>query len=200
MTPTQRPACEEELEEDEDHRTTDDLTIKLLKTRTILLSGEINKRSAESVNKQLLLLEAESDQDINLFIDSPGGDPDAGYAIYDMVKFVVPRVRTICMGLTASAAITVLLAADKTDRYAFPNAHILIHQPLGAVRGVASDIAIHAQEIEKLRQRTSELIAEETGQPLEKVIEDTDRDYWMTAEEALKYGLVGKILRKRVDL
>ena len=139
-------------------------------------------------------------EDIRLFIDSQGGDPDAGYAIFDMIKFIKPRVTTICMGLTASAATTVLLAADKKDRYAFANAHILIHQPLGAARGVASDIAIHAEEIEKLRHRTAELIARETGQPLEKVMEDTDRDYWMDAKEALKYGLIDRIVEKRSDL
>ena len=190
----------EETEEKEEEKPAANLAMKLLKTRTIILSGEINKKTAENVSKQLLLLEAESNEDIKLFIDSPGGDPDAGYAIFDMIRFIEPKVTTICMGLTASAAITVLLAADKEDRCAFPNAHLLIHQPLGAVRGVASDIAIHAEEIEKLRRKTAELIAQETGQPIEKVVEDTDRDYWMNAEQALEYGLVSKIVQHRSEL
>ena len=190
----------QEEEEEPERKVADYLALKLLKTRTIILSGQIDKRLAENVNKQLLLLEADSDEDIRIFIDSQGGDPDAAYAIFDMIKFIKPRVKTIAMGLTASAAITVLLAADKKDRYALPNAHILIHQPLGAARGVASDIAIHAEEIEKLRRRTAELIADETGQRPEKVMEDTDRDYWMNAKEALKYGLISKVAKNRSDL
>jgi len=173
---------------------------RVLKTRTILLSGEIDKAQAQRVISRLVLFEDASDEPIKVFIDSPGGDADAGYAIFDMMRFVKPPVYMIGMGLVASAAAIILLAAPKERRIALPNSHYLIHQPLSGMRGVATDIEIHAREIERIRVRINKLIADETGQPMEKVEKDTDRDYWMTAEEALEYGLVSRVVTRRSEL
>ncbi len=173
---------------------------RMLKTRNILLSGEVNKELAERVIRQLLLLETESDDPIRIFIDSPGGDADAGYAIFDMIRFVKPDVYTIGMGLVASAGALILLAAPKERRLGLPNSHYLIHQPLSGVRGVATEIEIHAREIEKLRVKINQLIADETGQKLDKVENDTDRDYWMGADEALEYGLLSRVISNRSEL
>jgi len=173
---------------------------RLLKTRTILLSGEINKAQAQRVISRLVLFEDASEEPIKVFIDSPGGDADAGYAIFDMMRFVKPPITMIGMGLVASAAAIILLAAPKERRLALPNSHYLIHQPLSGMRGVATEIEIHAREIERIRVRINKLISEETGQPMEKVEKDTDRDYWMTAEEAIEYGLVSRVVTKRQDL
>ena len=172
----------------------------LLKTRSILISGEIDKKMAEKVVNQLLMLEAENDDPIKVFIDSPGGDVDSAYAIFDMIRFVKPKVTMIAMGLAASAGALILLAGDKENRFGFPNSHYLIHQPLSGVRGVATEIEIHAKEIEKTRQKINALIAKETGKSLAKVEKDTDRDYWMSAEEALDYGLISKIISNRSQL
>ena len=172
----------------------------LLKTRSILISGEIDKKMAEKVVSQLLMLEAENDDPIKVFIDSPGGDVDSAYAIFDMIRFVKPKVTMIAMGLAASAGALVLLAGDKENRLGFPNSHYLIHQPLSGIRGVATEIEIHAKEIEKTRQKIIALIAKETGKSLAQVEKDTDRDYWMSAEEALDYGLISKIISNRSQL
>ena len=172
----------------------------LLKTRSILISGEIDKKMAEKVVSQLLLLESENDEPIKVFIDSPGGDVDSAYAIFDMIRFVKPKVTMIAMGLAASAGALILLAGDKESRFGFPNSHYLIHQPLSGVRGVATEIEIHAKEIEKTRQKINALIAQETGKSIEQVEKDTDRDYWMSAEEALEYGLISKIISNRGQL
>ena len=172
----------------------------LLKTRSILISGEIDKKMAEKVVSQLLMLEAENDDPIKVFIDSPGGDVDSAYAIFDMIRFVKPKVTMIAMGLAASAGALILLAGDKENRFGFPNSHYLIHQPLSGVRGVATEIEIHAKEIEKTRQKINALIAKETGKSLAQVEKDTDRDYWMSAEEALEYGLISKIISNRSQL
>ena len=172
----------------------------LLKTRSILISGEIDKKMAEKVVSQLLMLEAENDDPIKVFIDSPGGDVDSAYAIFDMIRFVKPKVIMIAMGLAASAGALVLLAGDKENRFGFPNSHYLIHQPLSGIRGVATEIEIHAKEIEKTRQKINALIAKETGKSLAQVEKDTDRDYWMSAEEALDYGLISKIISNRSQL
>jgi len=173
---------------------------KMLKTRTVLLSGEVNKDLAEKTIRQLLLLEDMSDEPIRIFIDSPGGDADAGYAIFDMIRFVKPEVWTIGMGLVASAAAIIQLASPKERRVGLPNSHYLIHQPLSGIRGVATDIEIHARELEKLRAKINRLIADETGTPATQVEKDTDRDYWMSAEEAVSYGLIGKVISRRTDL
>ena len=172
----------------------------LLKTRSILISGEIDKKMAEKVVNQLLILEAENDDPIKVFIDSPGGDVDSAYAIFDMIRFVKPKVIMIAMGLAASAGALILLAGEKKNRFGFPNSHYLIHQPLSGVRGVATEIEIHAKEIEKTRQKINALIAKETGKSLQQVEKDTDRDYWLSAEEALDYGLISKIISRRDEL
>jgi len=191
---------DEEEEKKSDKAPGPDASEKFLKTRTILLSGEVNKALAERVIRQLLLLEAESSDPIKVMIDSPGGDADAGYAIFDMIRFIGAPVWTIGMGLVASAGALILLAAPKERRIGLPNSHYLIHQPLSGIRGVATEIEIHAQEIEKLRVKINELIAAETGQTLEQVSKDTDRDFWMTADEGVKYGLLSRVVVKRADL
>ena len=176
------------------------LALQFLKTRQILLTGEIDKALSEKIIRQLLILEADGNKPIYLFIDSPGGDADAGYGIFDMIRFINAPVYTIGMGLVASAAALVLLASPKDRRAALPNSHFLIHQPLSGIKGVATEIEIHAKELEKMRERINKLIAEETGKPLAQVVKDTDRDCWLNAEEALDYGLVSKILASRKDL
>ena len=189
---------DEEKNEDEEKKQTP--FEMLLKTRTILLSGEVNKKLAEKVISQLLLLEAESDEPVKVMIDSPGGDVDAGYAIFDMIRFIKPDVYTIGMGLVASAGALILLAAPKERRLALPNSHYLIHQPLSGIRGVATEIEIHAKEIEKARKKINQLISDETGKTLKQVEKDTDRDYWLNAEESLEYGLVSRIISRREEL
>ncbi|MFW5688619.1 MAG: ATP-dependent Clp protease proteolytic subunit [Spirochaetota bacterium] len=173
---------------------------KMLRTRTILLSGQVDKPLAERVVRQLLLLEDGGDEPIKVFIDSPGGDADAGYAILDMMRFVKPDVYTIGMGLVASAGALILLASPKEFRLGLPNSHYLIHQPLSGMRGVATDIEIHAKEIERMRERINRLISEETGKPFDQVEKDTDRDFWMTADEAVSYGLISRIVKSRSEL
>jgi len=191
---------EDDDEEDKTPKGPDALAERLLETRTILLSGQVNKELAERVVRQLLLLEAKSSDPIKVMIDSPGGDVDAGYAIFDMTRFVKPDVWMIGMGLVASAGALILLAAPKERRVALPNSHYLIHQPLSGLRGVATEIEIHARELEKTRDKLNRLIAEETGQPLERVVKDTDRDYWMNAEDAVAYGLISRIAKTRDEL
>jgi ATP-dependent Clp protease protease subunit len=172
---------------------------KLLKTRTLLVSGEIDKSLAEKTIRGLLLLEADGDAPIKIFIDSPGGDVDAGYAIIDMMKFVKPEVWTVGMGLVASAGALILLGAPREHRVGLPHSHYLIHQPLSGLRGVATEIEIHARELEKVRERINRFIADETGKPLDQVVKDTDRDFWMNAEEALAYGLLSAIVTRRSE-
>lgn len=196
------PAGGEKDDQNEENR--DDkqegLMYRMLRTRNILLSGEVDKPLAERVVRQLLLLEEDSDDPIRVFIDSPGGDVDAGYAIFDMIRFVKPQVYTIGMGLVASAGALILLAAPSERRIGLPNSHYLIHQPLSGIRGVATEIEIHAKELEKLRQKINNLISGETGQTLEKVEKDTDRDFWMSAAEAKDYGLISTVISNRSEL
>jgi ATP-dependent Clp protease protease subunit len=200
---TRRPRFDDEDEDDEETKRpkpVEALAEKFLKTRTILLSGEINKDQAERVVRQMLLLESVSDAPITVFINSPGGDVDAGFAIFDMIRFINAKVSIVGMGLVASAGALVLLAVPKDRRFGLPNSHYLIHQPLSGIRGVATDIEIHARELEKTRERINRIIAEETGQDLERVGKDTDRDYWMNSEEAVAYGLISKVGSARKDL
>lgn len=179
----------------------DPLQEKFLKTRQIILSGEINKELADKIVRQLLILEADDDKKtIYMYIDSPGGDVDAGFAIFDMIRFINAPVVLVGMGLIASAATLVLLAVPKENRVGLPNSRYLIHQPMSGMRGVATDIEIHAKEMEKTRAILNKLIADETGTPLDQVTKDTDRDYWLDAEEAVKYGLISKTVAKRADL
>ncbi len=199
MTFTQRPIYENK-ENEEEKPNADALSLKFLKTRQILLTGEINKALAEKIIKQLLILEADNSDPIYVFIDSPGGDADAGYAILDMIRFINAPVYTIGMGLVASAGALILLSSPKDKRLALPNSHYLIHQPLSGIKGVATEIEIHAREIEKMRSRINKLISDETGKALKQVEKDTDRDFWMDAEEAKAYGLVSKIISSRDEL
>ena len=191
---------EEEEKNEEKKQGQEMLVERMMEARTILLSGEINKELAERVIRQLILLESKSDDPIKVFIDSPGGDADAGFAIYDMMRFIKPEVYNVGMGLVASAAAIILLASPKERRIALPNSHYLIHQPLSGIRGVATEIEIHARELEKLRAKINKLISDETGRAVEKVEKETDRDYWLSAEEAQKYGLISRIVKSRDEL
>ena len=172
---------------------------KMLETRTVMISGDIDKELAEKVIKQLLLLEADGNDPIKVLINSPGGDADAGYAIFDMIRFIAPDVYTIGIGLVASAGALILLAAPKDNRIGLPNSNYLIHQPLSGIRGVATEIEIHARQIEKLRIKINKLISEETGKPLEQVEIDTDRDCWLDAVEAVDYGLISRVIVSREE-
>jgi ATP-dependent Clp protease protease subunit len=177
-----------------------DLISKLLKTRTVMVTDEVTKKMAQQVMTQLLLLEAENNDDIKMYINSPGGDADAGFAIFDMMRFVRPKIKAICAGVAASAAVIILLGAKKENRLSLPNARVLIHQPSTGIHGTAADIQIEASEILKCREKINRLISQETGQTMEKVESDTKRNFWMSAEEALKYGLVSKIIQTSDDL
>jgi ATP-dependent Clp protease protease subunit len=178
----------------------DPLTEKFLKTRQIILSGEVNKELADKIVRQLLILESDSDKPIYMYIDSPGGDVDAGFAIFDMIRFVKAPVYLVGMGLIASAAALILLAAPNERRLGLPNSHYLIHQPMSGMKGVATDIEIHAQELAKTHAKLNEIIAKETGKPLDQVAKDTDRDHWLSADEAKAYGLISKVISTRAEL
>lgn len=172
----------------------------LFKARTILLFGEINMKVAQQVAAQLLALAVESDDPIRVVINSPGGHVEAGDTIHDMMRFVKPQVKVLGTGWVASAGAHIFLSARRENRYCLPNTRFLIHQPLGGTGGKATDIAIEAKEIIKMRERLNQIIALETGQPLEKVEKDTDRNYWMSAEEARDYGLVTHIINRADQL
>ena len=192
-----------ETNEEKKNKTNDDdaLMQKFLNTRQIILAGEINKELSEKIVRQLLLMESLSaTKPIYIYIDSPGGDADAGFAIFDMIRFIKAPVYTIGMGLVASAASIILLAASKERRFGMPNSHYLIHQPLSGIKGVATEIEIHAKELEKMRVKINKLIAEETGTDEKKVAKDTDRDFWLNAEESVEYGLISKIAKNRKDI
>ncbi|MDD7013638.1 MAG: ATP-dependent Clp protease proteolytic subunit [Treponema sp.] len=186
--------------EDSKKNGSDEFAEKFLKTRQIIMSGEVTEELAEKIVKQLLILEAAGNEPIYLYLDSPGGDVDAGFAIFDTIRFINAPVYTIGLGLVASAAALILLAAPKERRLAFTHSHLLIHQPSSGMKGVATDIEIHAAEIAKTKAKINEIIAQETGTSVEQVTKDTDRDYWLNAEEAVEYGLVSKIIKTRADL
>lgn len=202
MNPMLHSYAAEEPEEEKKSpaRPEDALSERFLKTRTILLTGEVDKDLSEKVIRHLLLLESQSSEPITILIDSPGGDVYAGFSIFDMIRFVKAPVRIVGMGLIASAAALILLAVPKARRFGLPNSSYLIHQPLSGIQGVASDIEIHARELEKTKLRLNEIIAEATGQSLERISKDTDRDYWMNAQEALAYGLISKTIANRDEL
>ena len=172
----------------------------LYKARTILIFGEINDKVAERVSAQLLAYAAEGDGDIKIVINSPGGHVESGDTIHDMIAFVKPRVVVIGTGWVASAGAHIYLGADKENRYCLPNTRFMLHQPLGGVRGQASDIQIEAEEIIKMRKRINAIIARETGQPIEKVDIDTDRNYWMGPDEAKAYGIVAHIVSSMSEI
>lgn len=173
---------------------------KLFKSRAITIFGNIDDKLARGVTERLLALAAESDDPITIYISSPGGHVESGDVVYDMIKFITPEVRVVGTGWVASAATTIFLAAEKKNRFCLPNTRFLVHQPLGGARGDATDIAIQAEQIVKMRARINKLIAEETGQPLERVARDTDRDYWMSVEEAIDYGIVGQVVRSASEI
>lgn len=193
-------ACEDEEKNVKKSENADPLLEKFLKTPQILLSGEINEELAEKIVRQLFILEADSDKPIYIYIDSPGGDVDAGFAIFDTIRFINAPVYTVGMGLVASAAALILLASPKERRLGMPHSHYLIHQPSSGMKGVATDIEIHAAELAKTRAKLNEIIANETGTSIEKVAKDTDRDYWLNAEESVSYGLISRVIEKRSDL
>ena len=175
-----------------------DIYSRLLKDRIIFLDGEVNDAAASLIVAQLLFLESEDpDKDINLYINSPGGVITAGLAIYDTMQYVKPDVSTICVGMAASMGAFLLAAGAKGKRYALPNAEIMIHQPLGGAQGQATDIKIQADHIIRIKEKLNRILAEKTGQPLEKIAADTERDNYMTAEEAAAYGLIDKVVEKR---
>ena len=190
-----------ENEKEEKSKPLSDLAMeKLLKSRTIIISGEINQALAEKVTTQLLILEEMSNDPIKIFINSQGGHVESGDTIHDMIKFVKPKIIMIGTGWVASAGITIYLAADKENRYSLPNTRYMIHQPLGGFNGQATDIGIEAKEILRVRKRINNIISESTGQPIEKVNKDTDRNYWLSAEEALDYGIVNNIISSHSEL
>ena len=172
----------------------------LISNRTITLFGEINQEVARKTAEKLLALSFESDEPITMYIGSPGGHVESGDTIFDMIGYIKPQVRTVGTGWVGSIATHIYLAPDKENRFALPNTRFLIHQPHGGFGGDASDIEIHAREIVKTRERINGVIAAQTGQSLDKVAEDTQRDYWMSAEESVDYGLVGKIISNIDDL
>ncbi|MBS02746.1 MAG: ATP-dependent Clp protease proteolytic subunit [Gammaproteobacteria bacterium] len=189
-----------ENEKDEPRLSGSFLDEKLFKSRSISIFGEINERVARTVTEKLLALAADGDDPITLYISSPGGHVESGDVIYDMIKFIVPKVRVVGTGWVASAATTIYLAADKEDRYSLPNTRYLIHQPLGGSRGDATDIRIQAEQIVLTKARINKLISDETGTSLEQVEQDTDRDHWMSVEEAMQYGIVNKVISSAADL
>ena len=175
-----------------------DIYSRLLKDRIIFIGEEIDDHVASVVVAQLLFLEAEDpDKDINIYINSPGGSVTAGMAIYDTIRYIKPEVSTICVGMAASMGAFLLAAGTKGKRYSLPNAEIMIHQPLGGVRGQAEDIKIHAEWIVRTREKLNRILSENTGQPLEKVAADTDRDNFMSADEAMEYGIIDKVITDR---
>lgn len=188
----------EESEETREKVSPSPILLKLLEARKVLMSGEVDSDLSHKIVAQLLYLDSvDPEAPIDLVINSPGGEVTSGLAIYDTIRSIQAPVNCICSGLTASIATIVLIAAEKGRRKAQPNARILIHQPLGGIRGQATDIDIHAREILKTREHINGMLAEATGQTQEKINEDTNRDYWMSSQEALDYGLVDEILEYR---
>jgi len=177
-----------------------DIYSRLLKERVVFLVGPVNDVTANLIVAQLLFLESENpDKDIYFYINSPGGSVSAGLAIYDTMQFIKPDVSTLCIGQAASMGSFLLCAGAKGKRYALPNSRIMIHQPMGGFQGQAADIEIHAKEILYLRQKLNEIMARHSGQPIERIERDTDRDFFFSGEQAVDYGLVDKVLTNRAD-
>jgi ATP-dependent Clp protease, protease subunit len=177
-----------------------DIYSRLLRDRVVFIVGPITEQTANLVVAQLLFLESENpDKDISLYINSPGGSVSAGFAIFDTMQFVKPDVSSICIGVAASMGSFLLAAGAKGKRYSLPNSRIMIHQPMGGVQGQAADIEIDAKEILYLRERLNKILSERTGQPVEKIAKDTDRDNFMSADDAVKYGLIDKIFVSRSE-
>ncbi len=195
--------ADEETEEKEDKKAPEpqssEIAKALYKSRTVLIFGEVDMKMAERVTAQLLAY-AESEGDIRVIVNSPGGHVESGDTIHDMIRFVGNRVKMIGTGWVASAGAHIFLGAKKENRFCLPFTRFLLHQPLGGVRGQASDITIEAEEIIKMRARLIKEIADETGQPYEKVVNDTERNFWMGAEDAVKYGLAAKVISNANDI
>jgi ATP-dependent Clp protease, protease subunit len=190
-------------ERDETSRATmspDVLGERLLKARTIIISGEITQRLAASVMGQLLAMAADSSDEITIYVNSQGGHVEAGDTIHDVVRFIKPRVRMVGTGWVASAGALIYVAAPREQRFCLPNTRFLLHQPAGGSGGTASDIEIEAKEILRMRDRLNRIFARETGQPLERIEEDTHRNFWLDASAAVRYGLVGKIVERVTEL
>ena len=178
-----------------------DIYSRLLKDRIIFVGSEIDQATSNSVIAQLLFLEAKApDKEIQIYINSLGGSVSDGLAIYDTMQYIRPPISTISVGISASIAAIILTAGTKGKRYALPNSRILLHQPSGGVTGVASDIEIHADEIIKIRERINNILSEHTDQPLKKIKADTDRDFWMTAQQALEYGIIDEVIKTRREV
>ena len=178
-----------------------DIYSRLLKERVVFLVGPVNDVTANLIVAQLLFLESENpDKDIFFYINSPGGSVSAGMAIYDTMQFIKPDVSTLCIGQAASMGSFLLAAGEKGKRYCLPNSRVMIHQPLGGFQGQASDIEIHAREILNIRARLNGMLAQHTGQPVERIEKDTDRDNFMSAQDAVEYGIVDKVLTSRADV
>ncbi|GIL39155.1 ATP-dependent Clp protease proteolytic subunit [Roseiterribacter gracilis] len=195
-----------DVEEDENEKPKADanppnlIDANLFRARTVLLFGEIDDKVSRQVTAQLIALAGKSDEPIRLFVQSPGGHVEAADTIFDVIRFIKAPVHVIGTGWVASAGALIYVAAKKENRYALPNTRFMLHQPSGGTMGKASDIAIEAKEIIRMRQRLNETFAKETGQPVEKVARDSDRNYWMSAEEAKTYGLVGKIVNNETEI
>lgn len=186
--------------DDESKRREDGLSSRLLKTRTILLTGEIDHEMAERIVAQLLILDAESQDPIRMIITSNGGHIESGFAIYDVMRFIQSEIITVGAGWVVSMAVPILLGARKENRLSLPNTRYMIHQPIGGVGGQATDVRIAAQEIIKIREKINNLLSVETGQPLEKIAADSDRNFWLSAEAAQQYGLVSRIIQSAGDI
>jgi ATP-dependent Clp protease, protease subunit len=174
---------------------TDPIRERLFKSRSLVISGEINQQQASNVISQLIALQDDSDEPITLYINSQGGHVESGDTIHDMIRFVKPRVRMVGTGWVASAGALIYVAVPKADRYCLPQTRFLLHQPAGGMGGTASDIDIEAKEIIRMRQRLNQIFAEQTGQPIERIEQDTRRNFWLSAEEAIEYGLAGRVIR-----
>lgn len=176
-----------------------DIYSRLLKERVVFLVGEVNDHTANLIVAQMLFLESENpDKDIHFYINSPGGSVTAGMAIYDTMQFIKPNVSTLCIGQAASMGSFLLAAGEKGKRFCLPNSRVMIHQPMGGFRGQASDVEIHAREILYLKQKLNQMLAQHTGQTVETIERDTDRDNFLSAEDSVKYGLADQVLEKRV--
>lgn len=187
------------VEKNSDGERVYDIYSRLLKDRIIILSGEIDDNLANSIVAQLLYLDSINHDTIDLYINSPGGSITAGMAIYDTMNFIKSKVSTICVGMAASMAAFLLSSGNKNMRFILPNSEVMIHQPLGGAQGQATEIKIAAERILKLKEKLNDILSKNTGQPLEKIQNDTERDYFLSANEALKYGLVDKILWKKAS-
>lgn len=175
-----------------------DIYSRLLKERIIFLGGEVNNTMSDLIVAQLLFLEAEDpDKDVQIYINSPGGSVSAGFAIYDTMQYIKPEVSTICVGMAASMGAFLLAGGQKGKRFSLPNSDIMIHQPLGGTQGQAEDIRIQAEKIIEIRERINHILSERTGQPLEKIAKDTDRDYHLSAQKAVEYGIIDKVVSSR---